>query len=104
MIREKFYARKDCIKDAMLEDFTGKVVVLYPECFKEEFRKPQYQLWYATSGFGCQIGKIGGGVFAMCLEDGESAKWRRSDVMGVLKDEEIEKLDEKYLEKIKKSE
>jgi hypothetical protein len=83
------------------EDFKGKVVVLSANALKEEFRDSKYQLWYATSGFGCEPDKIGTAVYAMCLDDGEMARWNRGDFIGVYNGELTEEqkgMITKYLE------
>lgn len=42
---------------------------------------------YACDGFGCRPHAIGRSIRAICLGDGETAKWNRSDFVGILKDE-----------------
>ena len=70
-------------------DYTDKVLILRPDALKEECWSLQNQLWYAETGFGCSPNAMGQAVFAVCLGDGEKARWSRSDFIGVL--------DEKYL-------
>ena len=70
-------------------DYTDKVLILRPNVLKEECWSPQNQLWYAETGFGCSPTAMGQAVFAVCLGDGEKARWERADFLGVM--------DEKYL-------
>ena len=70
-------------------DYTGKVLILRPDALKEECWSLQNQLWYAETGFGCSPTSRGQAVFAVCLGDGEKARWSRADFLGVL--------DEQYL-------
>lgn len=70
-------------------DYTGKVLILRPNVLKEEYWSAPNQLWYGESGFGCSPNARGQAVFAVCLGDGEKARWERSDFLGVM--------DERYL-------
>lgn len=65
-------------------DYEGKVLVLSPEVLKEEYWAPHNQLWLATGGAGCTVGKLGRTVFATCLGDGDQARFDRSDFTGIL--------------------
>ena len=70
-------------------DYTGKVLILRPNVLKEECWSARNQVWVGECGFGCSPGARGQAVFAVCLGDGEKARWSRSDFLGVM--------DEKYL-------
>ena len=74
---------------AVLDDFTGKVLVLSPDTLKESCWSQADQLWYAHDGFGCRPHAIGRSVRCTCLGDGETTRWNRHEFIGVL--------DEKYL-------
>ena len=93
MYRERVQAlglfeAEQCLMNSGEElDYTGQVLVLDPDVLKEEFWTPQSQLWYACDGFGCRPHAIGRSIRAICLGDGETAKWNRSDFVGILKDE-----------------
>jgi hypothetical protein len=82
------FEAEQCLMNSGEElDYTGQVLVLDPDVLKEEFWTPQSQLWYACDGFGCRPHAIGRSIRAICLGDGETAKWNRSDFVGILKDE-----------------
>ena len=72
-------------EDGLGQDYTNRVLVLKPFILKEPFYQPQYQLWYARSGFGCAPDKLGAAVFATCLSDGEHARWSRNDFYGPIR-------------------
>ena len=77
------FEAEQCLMNSGEElDYTGQVLVLDPDVLKEEFWTPQSQLWYA-----CGPHAIGRSIRAICLGDGETAKWNRSDFVGILKDE-----------------
>ena len=65
-------------------DLKGRVLVLSTETLKESAWQPQNQLWLADGGFGCAPNSRGRAVYAICLGDGEQARWNREDFIGVL--------------------
>lgn len=69
------------------EDMKGKIFVLSHTAMKEEYWSPEYQLWLAKGGFGCQANAIGRAVYATCLYDGEETRWSREQIVGVIKEE-----------------
>ena len=83
------YGIEDTIKDSYLESYVGKVVILREKYFKEEYRKPEYQLFLAQTGFGCEPDKIGRAVYGTFLYDGEYCRVERNDVLGVIKEERM---------------
>lgn len=88
-----------CERESGEMDYTDQVVVLNPFSLKDEYKTPDYQLFLATGGFGCSPTARGRKVFGSFLKDGESARFQRSDFIGVLKEEylpewAVEKLQE----------
>lgn len=77
------FDRSHCADDA---DYTGKLLILKPSVLKDEFKTPDYQLFYAESGFGCSLTAFGRKVFGKFLKDGENTNFNRSDFLGVIKD------------------
>ena len=80
-------------------DYTGKLLIMRADSLKEEYRTPDFQLFFAKGGFGCREDTLGRKVFGAFLKDGEETSFTRSDFIGVIKDEFIpdwakEKLDE----------
>lgn len=67
-------------------DYEGKVLVLSPDILKESCWTPRDQLWYAHDGFGCKPHATGRSIRCTCLWDGETARWNRTDFVGVLKE------------------
>lgn len=62
------------------DDFSGKLIVIWPNSMKIEFCTRKFLVWRATGGFGCQAGKIGNAVFAECPADGDTNRFNRGDV------------------------
>jgi len=82
-------------------NYEKQVVVISPQSLKEEYWKPEFQLWYANHGNGCNPNGIGTGVFATCLYDGDKNKWARANVVGVIKDEFLPDWAKEKLKEIK---
>ena len=70
-------------------DYTDKVLVIKPSTLKDEYKTADFQLFFATSGFGCDPNAIGSQVNGYFLKDDEFTHFRRQNFFGVL--------DEKYL-------
>lgn len=90
------YDRKHTLEDR--GDYTGKVLVVRPNWLSEGYKKPEYQLFLAQSGFGCSPTASGRKVYGIFLYDGERTHLNRADFLGVMKEECIpqwamEKLD-----------
>ena len=80
------YDGTHCV-DGEPTDYTGKVLVVSPNWLKDAYKSPEFQLFYAESGFGCSPKASGRKVFGQFLYDGEKTHLDRSDFIGVLKDE-----------------
>lgn len=78
------FGAEHCLRSEQEPDYTGKVLVLSPGALRESHWSPRDQLWLATGGAGCMADKLGSTVFAVCLSDGESTRWTRSNFIGVL--------------------
>ena len=63
-----------------------QLLILKPTVLKNEYRTPDFQLFYATDGFGCDPKKIGARVFGFFLKDDEFTSFRRHDFYGVAND------------------
>ena len=107
--REKLQALKligpeHCEADSFSSlDYTGKVLVLSSDALRESFWRPENQLWLALDGFGCSPGAIGRSVWCICLWDGETTRWNRSEFVGVLKEEYLPDWAKKKLEQLRPS-
>lgn len=70
-------------------DYTGKIVVLKPTTLKDGFKTPESQLFFATDGNGCRPNAIGTKVYGFHLDNGEKTYYRRYDIIGAIKAENI---------------
>ncbi len=70
-------------------DYTDKVVVLKPTVLKDEYKTPESQLFFAQHGNGCRPNSSGTKVYGFHLDNGEKGYYRRYDIVGAIKDENI---------------
>ena len=80
------YDDKHCYDNSRSQlDYTGQVVVIDPMLFKDEYKKPENQLFYAKFGNGCRPDSLGTKVYGKCLHSGKERFYRRSEIIGVMK-------------------
>lgn len=82
------FSSEHCIS-ILGEDLEDKVVVISPKHLREEYWKPENQLWLATGGFGCSPTASGRAVYSTRLKDGLETRWDRGDIVGILKAEHL---------------
>ena len=81
--------KEHCDPAAWENDLEGKVLLVSPNTLRESAWSSENMLWLCTGGFGSKPNARGRAVYAICLADGEQARWNREDFTGVL--------DEQYL-------
>lgn len=86
----KLYDKTHCL-DTQGEpaDYTGKVLVVSPDWLKDRYKTPEFQLFYAESGFGCSPKASGRKVFGQFLYDGEQTHLNRADFIGIIREEHL---------------
>jgi hypothetical protein len=87
-IPQQMLTNADChpIGDLNLE---GLVVVIKPEALLPEYRSIDYQLALCTGGFGAMPNSRGRAVYCTKLFSGKSSRFNRSDIAGVLSEEQL---------------
>ena len=80
------------------------MLVLKPTALTDEYQKPEFQLFYATSGFGCQPEKTGRKVSGFYLMDDTTSSISRERFYGVIRDECIPDWAKEKLEQINSDE
>ena len=78
------FDRKQCSAGMYETNVQGRVLIMKPSTLKESCWSQQDQLWLAENGFGCDPNSSGRAIYAICLGDGEQARWNREDFIGVL--------------------
>lgn len=76
---------ESCIETDHTHSIKGEVVVIKPEKLRPEYRGASYQICYVTGGFGAEANARGQSVFCTEIYSGESARYDRSSIMGVIK-------------------
>ena len=79
--------KEHCDPAAWEESLVGKVLVVSPNTLKETAWSNENMLWLAEGGFGTEPNSRGRAVYAVCLADGEEARWNREDFLGVLNEQ-----------------
>ena len=80
------------------QDYADRLLVIKPSSLKDEYKQPDYQLFFAKGGFGCDPKASGTVVYGHFLKDDEYAQFRRSDFIGVIKDEFVPEWAEEKLQ------
>jgi len=91
------FEKKHCTDDG---DYEGKVLALKPSVLKKEFQTPDFQLFFATGGFGCDPSKMGQEIYGYFLKDDEHTHFRRPNFVGVVADEHLPDWAKEKLENI----
>lgn len=95
------YSVRDCIETAYYCDIGGKVTVLDDKSLPANYKN---QLFYCIGGDGSISNpKLVNSVFMVSLISGEKSKWKRSDVIGVLKPELLPDTAKLHLSQIRPS-
>ena len=81
--------RSDCILTDEPQNYEGQLLILKTSALTEEYKKGDFQLFYANCGFGCSPTALGRKVFGMFLIDGEETNFSRSDFYGIADESKI---------------
>lgn len=89
----------DCIASDEPQNYEHKLLILRASVLKEEYKKGDFQLFFAECGFGCSPTADGRKVFGRFLIDGEETHFQRTDFYGIADESKIpewavEKLEE----------
>ena len=81
----------DCIPGGMDSDLTSKIIVIKSGVLSPEYRTLSHTLYVAIGGFGTSPTARGRAVFATNVYSGESSRFDRADILGVVSPERIPK-------------
>lgn len=73
----------DCIPDSSYDDYSYRLLILRPEILKDEYKKGDYQYFFAKLGSGCSPTSRGRQVFGEFLCDGEKTHFDRHEFIGI---------------------
>lgn len=80
------YDKAHCNDEKNYED---QVLILRPSILKDEYKTPDFQLFYAETGNGCRPDAIGTRIFGFFLKDGEKTSYRRGNFFGVIDNQHL---------------
>lgn len=89
MTPNREFTREDCVRSMYDEpkdgskDNIGKIAVISYSNLNPDFREPQYQLVRLLGGFGTTPSGRGNACYGKACNDGEEARWERSDFIGI---------------------
>lgn len=83
------FGASQCQQDSTQENYQGHVLVLAIDNLPEEYWTPKKQLWLATGGFGCRPTASGRTIFGKNLADGTKGRFQRSDVLGIIRNDQM---------------
>lgn len=95
-------AAKDCELVDYSQSIKDKVVVINADVFKPEYRMSVNQIYLCTGGFGSSGNSRGTACFCTNLYTGESAQFKRQDVIGTLEKDKLSDWAKEGLEKVLK--
>ncbi len=93
---------KDCEPVDYNQSIKDKVVVINTDVFKPEYRMSVNQLNLCTGGFGSSANSRGTACFCTNLYTGETAQFKRQDVLGTVEKDKLPEWAKDALEKIQK--
>lgn len=73
------------------EEFVGEIIVIKPDTLSPEYRNEACQIIKCTGGNGAKADGLGTSVFGREMFSGDDVKYRRANVMGILKKENYPK-------------
>ncbi|MDD3227963.1 MAG: hypothetical protein PHE09_02000 [Oscillospiraceae bacterium] len=76
---------EDCIPNSQHGNYTDQLIVIRPERLAPAARTADHQLLLATGGNGCSPDALGTAVFCQNLFTGESMRWERYHVAGIIR-------------------
>lgn len=84
------------------DDLHNKVVVIRADVLKKEFQKAAYQYQLVIGGFGASANSRGSACYCTSLFNGETARFERRDILGVVHEDQMPAWVRHGFEQIKK--
>lgn len=94
---------EDCIPKSQHGNYTNQLIVIRPERLAPAARTADHQLLLATGGNGCSPDALGTAVFCQNLFTGESMRWERHHVAGIIRPDRIPEWAAEKLTALKKA-
>ncbi len=91
--------KEACLTDSNADDYTEKLLMLHPDALAEEYKKGEFQYFYASGGNGCRPTSLGRKILGFFVSDGEKAQFVRGDFIGIADPEQLPEWVNENLEK-----
>lgn len=82
-------SQKACLPNSNEDDYTGKLLILHTDALAEDYKKGEYQYFYANGGNGCRPTSLGRKIFGFFVSDGEQTQFVRGDFIGIADPEQV---------------
>lgn len=80
---------KDCTPISYDDDLHGKIVVIRPGVLRREYQLATRQLKLCIGGFGASPHSRGSACFCVDLYSGNSSRFERRDILGILEPDQL---------------
>ena len=81
--------KDDCTSFTHGSNLEGKIVVIKPDVLRREYQMPTHQIKLCTGGFGSHPNSRGTACFCTDLYSGESSRFERYDILGIMPEEKL---------------
>lgn len=81
--------KEACLPKGNEEDYTDKLLVLHSDALVEEYKRGEFQYFYANGGNGCRPTSLGRKIFGFFVSDGEKTQFVRGDFIGIADPEQV---------------
>lgn len=98
------YGVGDCLPGSNHDNYEHQLLILNPFLLHEDYKHGDYQLFYATSGNGCDESNIGRKVFGRFLKDDEHTHFYRDEFLGIADESKLSEWATQKLEEIRAGE
>ena len=98
------YGVGDCLPGSNHVNYEHQLLILNPFLLHEDYKHGDYQLFYATSGNGCDESNIGLKVFGRFLKDDEHTHFYRDEFLGIADESKLPEWATQKLEEIRAGE
>ena len=71
------------------KEHTDKLLILHTDALAEDYKKGEYQYFYANGGNGCRPTSLGRKIFGFFVSDGEKTQFVRGDFIGIADPEQV---------------
>ena len=83
--------KADCTPISSDDNLNGKIVVIKQDVLRQEYRRSTNQIKLCTGGFGASPNSRGSACYCVNPLTGETSRFDRRDILGILKEDQIPK-------------